>query len=49
MANVLKVEPHVIAPDLFSPPLDPRSIDPPRILPEEPHRMSPNWGGVAIG
>jgi transcriptional regulator with XRE-family HTH domain len=43
IANVLKVHPHVITPDLFSPPRDPRSIAPPHILPEEPHRWSSNW------
>jgi transcriptional regulator with XRE-family HTH domain len=42
IANVLKVEPHVIAPDLFSPPLDPCSIDPPCILPEEAYRWNTN-------
>jgi transcriptional regulator with XRE-family HTH domain len=35
IADVLKVAPHVIAPDVFSPPLDPRSIAPPHILTEE--------------
>jgi transcriptional regulator with XRE-family HTH domain len=35
IADVLKVPPHVIAPDVFTPPLDPRSIAPPRILTEE--------------
>jgi transcriptional regulator with XRE-family HTH domain len=35
IANVLKVPPHVIAPDVFTPPLDPRSIAPPRIPPKE--------------
>lgn len=49
IANVLRVPLHVIAPDLFSPPLDPRSIDPPRILPEEPNKRSFNGGGVMIG
>jgi transcriptional regulator with XRE-family HTH domain len=34
IADVLKVPPHVIAPDVFTPPLDPRSIAPPRILPK---------------
>jgi transcriptional regulator with XRE-family HTH domain len=47
IANVLKVEPHVIAPDLYTPPLDPRLIAPPRILGEKPH--SSNGGGVVIG
>jgi transcriptional regulator with XRE-family HTH domain len=34
IADVLKVPPHVIAPDVFTPPLDPRSISPPRIPPK---------------
>ena len=43
IADVLKVRPHVIAPDLFTPPLDPRSIAPPRILVKEA------YGGNAHG
>jgi transcriptional regulator with XRE-family HTH domain len=43
IAEVLKVRPHVIAPDLFTPPLDPRSIAPPRILAKEA------YGGNANG
>jgi transcriptional regulator with XRE-family HTH domain len=35
IANVLKVPAHVIAPDVFTPPLDPRSIAPPRMPPKE--------------
>jgi lambda repressor-like predicted transcriptional regulator len=35
IADVLKVPPHVVAPDVFTPPLDPRSIAPPRIPPKE--------------
>jgi transcriptional regulator with XRE-family HTH domain len=35
IAEVLKVAPHVIAPDVFTPPLDPRSIVPPRMVTEE--------------
>ena len=31
IADALKVPPHVIAPDVFTPPLDPRSIAPPRV------------------
>jgi transcriptional regulator with XRE-family HTH domain len=34
IADALKVPPHVIAPDVFTPPLDPRSIAPPRIPPK---------------
>ena len=49
IANVLKVPPHEIAPDLFTPPLDPCSIAPPRILPEEPDKRSFNGEGVVIG
>jgi transcriptional regulator with XRE-family HTH domain len=32
IADALKVSPYVVAPDVFTPPLDPRSIAPPRIL-----------------
>jgi transcriptional regulator with XRE-family HTH domain len=35
IGDALKVPPHVIAPDVFTPPLDPRSIAPPRIPPKE--------------
>ena len=31
IADALKVAPHVVAQDVFTPPLDPRSITPPRI------------------
>jgi transcriptional regulator with XRE-family HTH domain len=34
IADALKVPPHVIAPDVFTPPLDPRSSAPPRIPPK---------------
>jgi transcriptional regulator with XRE-family HTH domain len=47
IADVLKVPPHVIAPDVFTPPLDPRSIAPPRILTEEEAYGSSFKGEVA--
>ena len=34
IADALKVSPYVVAPDVSAPPLDPRSIAPPRILPK---------------
>jgi transcriptional regulator with XRE-family HTH domain len=47
IADALKVPAYVIAPDVFTPPLDPRSISPPRILTEEEaYRLSSN-GEVA--
>jgi transcriptional regulator with XRE-family HTH domain len=46
IADALKVRPHVIAPDVYTPPLDPRSIAPPRILPKEAYRQNSN-GEVA--
>jgi transcriptional regulator with XRE-family HTH domain len=43
IAEVLKVPAYVIAPDVFTPPLDPRSIAPPCILTEEEaYRLSLN-------
>lgn len=42
IADALKVPPHAIAPDVFTPPLDPRSIAPPRILPERAFGRDPN-------
>jgi transcriptional regulator with XRE-family HTH domain len=42
IADVLKVPPHVIAPDVFTPPLDPRSIAPPRIPPKRAYGQDPN-------
>jgi len=47
IADVLKVAPHMIAPDVFTPPLDPRSIAPPRILTEEEAYGSSFKGEVA--
>jgi transcriptional regulator with XRE-family HTH domain len=44
IANALKVRPHVIAPDVFTPPLDPRSIAPPLILPKEAYRLNSDGG-----
>jgi transcriptional regulator with XRE-family HTH domain len=38
IADALKVSPYVIAPDVFTPPLDPRSIAPPRISHKEVYR-----------
>jgi transcriptional regulator with XRE-family HTH domain len=50
IANVLKVPAHVIAPDVFSPPLDPRSIAPPRIPPkEEAYGSDAKGGGGVMG
>jgi transcriptional regulator with XRE-family HTH domain len=46
IADALKVSPYVVAPDVFTPPLDPRSIAPPRILPKEAYRWDSN-GEVA--
>jgi transcriptional regulator with XRE-family HTH domain len=46
IADALKVAPHVIAPDVFTPPLDPRSIAPPRIPPKRAYGQDPN-GEVA--
>jgi transcriptional regulator with XRE-family HTH domain len=45
IANVLKVPAHVIAPDVFTPPLDPRSIAPPRISPQEDGAYGPDSKG----
>jgi transcriptional regulator with XRE-family HTH domain len=42
IAEVLKVPPYVIAPDVFTPPLDPRSIAPPRIPPKRAYGRDPN-------
>lgn len=42
IADALKVAPHVIAPDVFTPPLDPRSIAPPRIPRERAYGRDPN-------
>ena len=39
IADALKVAPHVVAPDVFTPPLDPRSIAPPRIPSKEGCRL----------
>jgi len=38
IADALKVSPYVIAPDVFTPPLDPRTIAPPRISHKEVYR-----------
>jgi transcriptional regulator with XRE-family HTH domain len=46
IADALKVAPHVIAPDVFTPPLDPRSIAPPRVPPRRAYGQDPN-GEVA--
>jgi hypothetical protein len=46
IADVLGVFPFEIAPDLFTPPLDPRSIAPPRILPKGAYGRDSN-GEVA--
>jgi hypothetical protein len=46
IADVLGVYPFEIAPDLFAPPLDPRSIAPPRIPPKKAHGRDSN-GQVA--
>ena len=42
IANVLGVFPFEIAPDLFTPPLDPRSIAPPRIPPKRAYGQVSN-------
>jgi transcriptional regulator with XRE-family HTH domain len=42
IADALKVPPHVIAPDVFTPPLDPRCIAPPRILPKRAYGQNSN-------
>jgi transcriptional regulator with XRE-family HTH domain len=42
IADALKVPPHVVAPDVFTPPLDPRSIAPPRIPHERAYGLDPN-------
>lgn len=47
IADVLKVRPHVIAPDVFTPPLDPHSIAPPRLLPKGEAYGSDSNGEVA--
>jgi transcriptional regulator with XRE-family HTH domain len=43
IADALKVSPYVIAPDVFTPPLDPRTIAPPRVSPRKA------YGGDADG
>jgi transcriptional regulator with XRE-family HTH domain len=43
IADALKVSPYVVAPDVFTPPLDPRSIAPPRVSHKEV------YGGDADG
>jgi transcriptional regulator with XRE-family HTH domain len=42
IADALKVPPHVVAPDVFTPPLDPRSIAPPRIPHERAYGRDSN-------
>jgi len=42
IADALNVPPHVVAPDVYTPPLDPRSIAPPRILRERAFGRDPN-------
>ena len=42
IADALKVPPHVVAPDVFTPPLDPRSIAPPRIPPKRAYGQDSN-------
>jgi transcriptional regulator with XRE-family HTH domain len=46
IADALEVYPYRIAPDLFTPPVDPHSIAPPRIPPRRSHGTDPN-GEVA--
>jgi transcriptional regulator with XRE-family HTH domain len=40
IADALEVYPYAIAPDLFAPPVDPRSVAPPRIVPGRIYRRS---------
>jgi transcriptional regulator with XRE-family HTH domain len=46
IADALKVPAYAIAPDVFTPPIDPRSIAPPRVLTEDAYGLGSN-GEVA--